>query len=172
MPHTLRHTAATWRMQNGTPLWEAAGFLGMSEKTLRDVYGHHHPDYQSEAANRIGQRPNRPKKAAETLEISLEEASAQRQVVEKSGGGRSGIRSRLCSKFPANREKNRDFLKKLQLWLGRDPELQRRHQGLEANSLLHEAGNYFRGAGNSGAGAGKAPTPNLPTRTAATTTLA
>jgi integrase len=44
-PHTLRHTAATWLMQIGVSTWEAAGFLGMSEKTLRDVYGHHHPDY-------------------------------------------------------------------------------------------------------------------------------
>ena len=26
-------------------MWEAAGFLGMSEKTLRDTYGHHHPDH-------------------------------------------------------------------------------------------------------------------------------
>jgi integrase len=29
-PHTLRHTAATWLMQRGVPMWEAAGFLGMS----------------------------------------------------------------------------------------------------------------------------------------------
>ena len=45
-PHTLRHTAATWLMQRGTPTWEAASFLAMSEKMLRDVYGHHHPDFQ------------------------------------------------------------------------------------------------------------------------------
>jgi NTE family protein len=29
-PHALRHTAATWLMQRGLPVWEAAGFLGMS----------------------------------------------------------------------------------------------------------------------------------------------
>src|SRR3974390_1910448 len=28
-PHTLRHTAATWLMQNGVAKWEAAGFLGI-----------------------------------------------------------------------------------------------------------------------------------------------
>ncbi|MDP2621449.1 MAG: tyrosine-type recombinase/integrase [Hyphomicrobiales bacterium] len=53
-PHTLRHTAATWLMQAGASLWEAAGFLGMSEKVLRDVYGHHHPDFQREAADALG----------------------------------------------------------------------------------------------------------------------
>jgi integrase len=58
-PHTLRHTAATWLMQRGTPIWEAAGFLAMSEKILRDVYGHHHPDFQREAAENIGRRPGR-----------------------------------------------------------------------------------------------------------------
>jgi hypothetical protein len=33
-PHTLRHTAATWLMQRGVPIWEAAGFLGMSPEVL------------------------------------------------------------------------------------------------------------------------------------------
>ena len=33
-PHTLRHTAATWLMQNGVDKWEAAGFLGMSVEML------------------------------------------------------------------------------------------------------------------------------------------
>lgn len=49
-PHVLRHTRATWMMQRGVDLWEAAGALGMSVKTLTDVYGHHHPDWQKEAA--------------------------------------------------------------------------------------------------------------------------
>jgi hypothetical protein len=43
-------------MQAGAPMWEAAGFLGMSEKTLRETYGHHHPDYLHGAANAIGTR--------------------------------------------------------------------------------------------------------------------
>ena len=49
-PHTLRHSAATWLMQQGVHLWEAAGFLGMSSETLQKVYGHHHPDYLRNAA--------------------------------------------------------------------------------------------------------------------------
>lgn len=49
-PHTLRHTRATWVMQAGVDLWEASGSLGMSPKTLTEVYGHHHPDWQKKAA--------------------------------------------------------------------------------------------------------------------------
>jgi integrase len=49
--HTLRHTRATWMMQAGVPIWEAAGFLGMTVKTLEKVYGHHSPDHQERAAN-------------------------------------------------------------------------------------------------------------------------
>lgn len=49
-PHILRHTRATWMMQAGVDLWEASGALGMSVKTLETVYGHHHPDWQSRAA--------------------------------------------------------------------------------------------------------------------------
>ena len=52
-PHTLRHTAATWLMQNGADPWQAAGFLGMSVKTLIENYGHHHPDFMREAAEAI-----------------------------------------------------------------------------------------------------------------------
>jgi integrase len=52
-PHSLRHTAATWLMQRGVEPWQAAGFLGMSLKTLLDTYGHHHPDYMREAAEGI-----------------------------------------------------------------------------------------------------------------------
>jgi integrase len=48
-PHTLRHTAATWLMQAGTDLWEAAGFLGMTVGMLNERYGHHHPDHLSGA---------------------------------------------------------------------------------------------------------------------------
>lgn len=49
-PHTLRHTRATWLMQAGIDLWEAAGALGMTVKTLETTYGHHHPNWQRSAA--------------------------------------------------------------------------------------------------------------------------
>jgi len=48
-PHVLRHTAATWLMQAGTDMWEAAGYLGMTVEMLSARYGHHHPDYLSGA---------------------------------------------------------------------------------------------------------------------------
>jgi integrase len=44
-PHVLRHTAATWLMQAGVDLWEAAGFLGMTVEMLAERYGHHHPEH-------------------------------------------------------------------------------------------------------------------------------
>ena len=54
--HTLRHTAATWTMQNGTDMWQAAGWLGMTLEQLQETYGHHHPDFQEEAAQAFGGR--------------------------------------------------------------------------------------------------------------------
>lgn len=56
VPHVLRHTAPTWAMQQGEDLWDAAGFFGMSPEILWRVYGHHHPDFQSGIANRLGRR--------------------------------------------------------------------------------------------------------------------
>jgi integrase len=53
-PHVLRHSCATWLMQRGVPMWDAAGFLGMSRETLERVYGHHHPDYLRSAAEALG----------------------------------------------------------------------------------------------------------------------
>jgi integrase len=55
-PHITRHTAATWQMQAGTNLYEAAGYLGMSPETLWETYGHHHPDFQTEAASAVSKK--------------------------------------------------------------------------------------------------------------------
>lgn len=46
--HTMRHTAATWLMQGGVDMWQAAGYLGMTKETLEKTYGHHHPDHQGQ----------------------------------------------------------------------------------------------------------------------------
>lgn len=72
-PHSLRHTAATWMMQNGAPIWQAAGFLGMSEKVLRETYGHQHPDFMSEAVAAVS-----GKRADVSLVVSLAERREQR----------------------------------------------------------------------------------------------
>lgn len=56
--HTLRHTAATWMMQDGVDINEAAGYLGMTVETLQRRYGHHHPDYQRRAAASLSKRAN------------------------------------------------------------------------------------------------------------------
>ena len=53
-PHILRHTCATWLMQKGVNLWDAAGFLGMTVQQLEQGYGHHHPDYQEQAVAALG----------------------------------------------------------------------------------------------------------------------
>jgi integrase len=52
-PHVLRHTCATWLMQKGVPIWDAAGFLGMTTETLERVCGSHHPDYLKSAAEAL-----------------------------------------------------------------------------------------------------------------------
>lgn len=53
-PHWMRHTAATWLMEGGVDMWEAAGYLGMSVATLEKHYGHHRPDHQSAVVRAIG----------------------------------------------------------------------------------------------------------------------
>jgi integrase len=94
-PHTLRHTAATWLMQRGAPIWEAAGSLGMSEKTLRETYGHHHPDLRV-AANAIGTRPalNKNVKLVVSLVDEKAKLSEGQQAVDIAGGPG---RTRTCN---------------------------------------------------------------------------
>lgn len=55
-PHTLRHTAVTWLKQAGTSSFDVGQFVGMSERMVEEVYGHHDPDFQHETAQRIGYR--------------------------------------------------------------------------------------------------------------------
>jgi integrase len=78
-PHTLRHTAATWLMQRGVPIWQAAGFLGMSSEILERTYGHHHPDYLKDAADAITSKT--PQNVS--LVISLVEAAERKKKAKK-----------------------------------------------------------------------------------------
>lgn len=55
--HVLRHTCVTWMLQAGVPIWETAGFVGMSEEMVRKVYGHHCPDFMSNAKRASNKRP-------------------------------------------------------------------------------------------------------------------
>ncbi|MAN75998.1 MAG: integrase [Rhizobiales bacterium] len=43
IPHTLRHTCATWLSQRGASMADAAGYLGMSQEVFERVYRHHSP---------------------------------------------------------------------------------------------------------------------------------
>jgi integrase len=52
-PHTLRHTAASWLMMNGTPILETAKYLSMTERMVAETYGHHSPDWLRGAANAV-----------------------------------------------------------------------------------------------------------------------
>ncbi|MBX3546872.1 site-specific integrase [Chelatococcus sp.] len=79
-PHILRHTCATWLMQARVDLWEAAGFLGMTVQQLEATYGHHHPEFQSEAAealrrqksdrNPVNKTERTPEKASKIVDFS------------------------------------------------------------------------------------------------------
>ena len=74
-PHTLRHTAATWLMQAGVSVWEAAGYLGMSPAMVEETYGHHHPAHMQSATKAIaGGRDTR-----QSLVISLAERRAAKR---------------------------------------------------------------------------------------------
>jgi integrase len=77
-PHTLRHTAATWLMQRGVPIWQAAGYLGMSAEVLERTYGHHHPDYMRAAAQAITSKQSQNVSLVVSL-VEPEKGSAKRQ---------------------------------------------------------------------------------------------
>jgi integrase len=44
-PHTLRHTFASWAVQDGHPFSLVAEALGMTEAMVRRVYGHLAPEH-------------------------------------------------------------------------------------------------------------------------------
>lgn len=55
-PHTLKHTAITWALQNGASVWDAAGFFSTSAETIEKVYGHHSPSHQESALRAVERR--------------------------------------------------------------------------------------------------------------------
>jgi integrase len=65
-PHWMRHTAATWLMEAGVDMWEAAGYLGMSVATLEKHYGHHRTDHQAAATAAMASGKRRPSYAPPT----------------------------------------------------------------------------------------------------------
>jgi len=60
-------------MQNGTEPWQAAGHLGMSVETLLKVYGHHHPDFLSDAVDKMTAKPKRRPSATATPQKRVEQ---------------------------------------------------------------------------------------------------
>ena len=57
-PHVLRHTYASWAMQNGASTARVARALGASEKLVENVYGHHAPDFLRDVAEAVSRRRN------------------------------------------------------------------------------------------------------------------
>lgn len=52
-PHVLRHTAATWMAQDGVPMWDVAGFLGITLDVATRIYAKHSPEHLRRAASAI-----------------------------------------------------------------------------------------------------------------------
>ena len=52
-PHTLKHTAITWALQNGATTWDAAGYFATSPETIERTYGHHSPEHQATALKSV-----------------------------------------------------------------------------------------------------------------------
>jgi integrase len=87
-PHILRHTAATWAMQAGGDLWQIAGFLGMTVEMLEGVYGHHHPDFQRDAADAVTGRLGGQKGDRIPVNKARQSSLNVMKIAEISRGGR------------------------------------------------------------------------------------
>jgi integrase len=49
--HTLKHSAISWMLRAGVPIWQVAGLTATSAATIQKTYGHHASDDLREAAN-------------------------------------------------------------------------------------------------------------------------
>ena len=65
-------------MQRGVPMWQAAGYLGMSVQMIERTYGHHHPDYMRSAAQAITSKQQQNVSLVVSL-VEPEDRSASRQ---------------------------------------------------------------------------------------------
>ena len=52
-PHVLRHTTATWMAQNGVPIWDVAGFLGITLDVATRIYAKHSPEHLGTVGNSV-----------------------------------------------------------------------------------------------------------------------
>lgn len=55
-PHWMRHSCATWLMEKDALPWAAAGYMGMTMKTLEDCYGHHRPSHKDRQRQLMGRK--------------------------------------------------------------------------------------------------------------------
>jgi integrase len=55
-PHRLKHTAISWVLQNGVPIWPAAGSFSTSPEARASVYGHHWADRFREVLDALDRR--------------------------------------------------------------------------------------------------------------------
>jgi integrase len=55
-PHVLRHTFATWAVQDGVPFAKIARAMGTTEAMIERRYGHHAPDHLRDVVERVSGR--------------------------------------------------------------------------------------------------------------------
>jgi integrase len=55
-PHVLRHTCATWLLQEGVTMFDTSGVLGCGEDVIRKTYGHHAKENLRAAVAVFGRR--------------------------------------------------------------------------------------------------------------------
>ncbi len=56
IPHILRHTSATWAVQDGMALGKVAAALGTTKQIVQSVYGHHNPHQLRDVVKSVSRR--------------------------------------------------------------------------------------------------------------------
>jgi hypothetical protein len=95
-------------MQAGVDKWEASGFLGMSVEMLDRVYGHHLPSHLRVAAHAICYGRRR-QSLAETWPATVPADHYHHNTLISLVADAIAFEPVSTPKFPANREKNREF---------------------------------------------------------------